>query len=406
MDVDPRAWLFSHRVLLFLLLCLPAQALGWRLWLKLAGRPGFRRLIHLLFIIFNIGWLHFLGVILSGRSVGSAWVWLDRPSLVWQLLHLLFVLPAALAAGIVGLFLLVMRHRRRSRPTAPPDFGADRRNFLKTAAAGGLSGLTGLVGYGVFRQGRPPGLRRQIVPIRGLPTPLNGFVVAHITDIHLGLWFSQAELRRALSLAAGAEPHLVVITGDLVDRDPEFARLYYEPLKALAGVPHGVWGVLGNHDHYTGPQRIAGLLDGHGLTMLVDRRVNLPNLPLTLVGLDDQGHRRTWLGEAEALDFHAVGGPPARPGDLNILLNHRPEGFLQARRAGFQLYLAGHTHGGQYQLPWDSQTNLASVFFKYSSGLYGQEDGWLNVSRGLAAVGAPFRLWAWPEIDILTLKKI
>jgi predicted MPP superfamily phosphohydrolase len=140
--------------------------------------------------------------------------------------------------------------------------------------------------------------------------------------------------------------------------------------------------------------------------MLVDQRVNLPNLPLTLVGLDDQGRRRLWLGEAAALDFRAVKGPPARPGALNILLNHRPEGFLQALEAGFQLYLAGHTHGGQYQVPWDSQANLASVFFKYSSGLYGQADGWLNVSRGLAAVGAPFRLWAWPEIDILTLKKV
>lgn len=140
----------------------------------------------------------------------------------------------------------------------------------------------------------------------------------------MGLWFSQAEFRHALSLAAAALPHLVVITGDLVDRDPEFARLYYEPLRALANVPHGVWGVLGNHDHYTEPKRIAKFLDGHGLTMLVDRRVNLPNLPLTLVGLDDQGHRRSWL----------------------------------------------------------------------------------NVSRGLAAVGAPFRLWAWPEIDILTLKKV
>jgi predicted MPP superfamily phosphohydrolase len=318
----------------------------------------------------------------------------------------LFVLPAALATVVLGLFLFFIRHRRRIRPAVPPDFGTDRRTFLKTAATGGLLGLTSLVGYGVFRQGRPPELKRQIVPIRDLPTPLNGFVIAHITDIHLGLWFSQAELRRALNLAADAEPHLVVITGDLVDRDPEFARLYYEPLRSLAGVPHGVWGILGNHDHHTGPERIAGLLDGHGLTMLVDRRVNLSNLPLTLVGLDDQGHRRTWLGEAAELDFQAVGGPPARPGDLNILLNHRPEGFLQARRAGFQLYLAGHTHGGQYQLPWDSQANLASIFFKYSSGLYGQEDGWLNVSRGLAAVGAPFRLWAWPEIDILILKKI
>ncbi|MDR2934339.1 MAG: metallophosphoesterase [Candidatus Adiutrix sp.] len=407
MDLDPipiTRLLLSHRALLIILLCLSGQALSWRLWLKLAGRPGLRRLISLLFICFNLGWLHFLVVIYSGRPLGPGWAWLDRPSLAWQLLHLLFILPAALVSAVFGLVRFFSRHFS-GRPARTPDLGTGRRDFLKTAAAGGLLGLTGLVCYGVFRQGRPPGLRRQTVPIRGLPTPLDGFVIAQVTDIHLGLWFSLTELRRAISLTAAAEPHLVVITGDLVDRDPEFARLYYEPLRSLAGVPHGVWGVLGNHDHYTGPERIAELLDGHGLNMLVDRRVNLPGLPLTLTGLDDQGHRRSWLGEAEALDFSAVSGPPARPGDLNILLNHRPEGFLQALGAGFKLYLAGHTHGGQYQAPWDSQANLAAVFFKYSSGLYGQEDGWLNVCRGLAAVGS-LRLWAWPEIDILTLKKV
>ena len=406
MDMDLRAWLLNHRILVFLLLSLVSQMLSWRLLLRQTNQPGLRRLIHLVFIVFNLGWLHFLGVIHSGQPVGSAWVWLDRPSLVWQAVHLLVILPAAaLASSGLVLFRFFTR-RGRSRPDSDQNFKAGRRNFLKSATGAGLLGLTGLTGYGVFRQGRPPGLRRRVVSIRGLPAPLDGFVIAHMTDIHLGLWFSQAELGRALELAAAAEPHLAVFTGDLVDRNPEFARLYHEPLRALAKVPHGVWGVMGNHDHYTGPKRIAGLLNGHGLTMLVDQRVNLPDLPLTLVGLDDQGHRRLWLGEAEALDFNSVTGPSARPGDLKILLNHRPEGFRQAAQAGFQLYLAGHTHGGQYQLPWDSQINLASVFFKYSSGLYGQEGGWLNVSRGLAAVGTPFRLWAWPEIDILTLKKV
>ncbi|MDR2724946.1 MAG: metallophosphoesterase [Candidatus Adiutrix sp.] len=407
MDMVIRAWLLNHRVLVFLLLSLVSQFLSWRLWLRQTDQPGLRLLIHLIFIIFNLGWLHLLGVVHYGQPVGQAWAWLDRPSLAWQMFHLLVLLPAAaLASAGLGLFHFFAR-RRKGQPRRPAmNLEAGRRDFLKTAAGASLIGLTGLVGYGVGRQGRPPGLRRLVVHIRDLPAPLDGLVIAHISDIHLGLWFSQAELGRALDLAAAAKPHLAVFTGDLVDRDPEFARLYHEPLKALARVPHGVWAVLGNHDHYTGPERIAGLLDGHGLTMLVDRRVNLPGLPLTLVGLDDQGGRWTWLGEAEALDFKVVTGPPARPGDLKLLLNHRPEGFPQAARAGFQLYLAGHTHGGQYQLPWDSQSNLASVFFKYSSGLYGQEGGWLNVNRGLAAVGAPFRLWAWPEIDILTLKKI
>ncbi|MDR3037954.1 MAG: metallophosphoesterase, partial [Candidatus Adiutrix sp.] len=411
-----REFLFEYRVPLLLLTgllltgLLLAQIIGWRLWLRRVNRPAARRLVHLIFLAFNLGWAHLLVSLYSGAPIDAALSWVGRPIVAWQTVHLLAIVPAtALAWILLGLAGLPGRLRRK-KPAAGPNFGPGRRNFLKTAGTAGLLGLTGLAGYGVFRQGRPPRLTRQVVPLPGLPDRLDGFVIAHITDLHLGLWANQRELRQATLLAAAARPHLVVLTGDLVDRNPEFARLYYEPLLDLAGTPGGVWGVLGNHDHYTGPERIAELLDGRGLTMLVNRRVNLPGLPLSLTGLDDQGTHQSWLGsdpraDRDVLDFRLVSGPPARPGDLAILLNHRPEGFAQAAGAGYKLYLAGHTHGGQYQVPGHSQANLAAAFYKYTSGLYHEHGAWLNVSRGLASVGMPFRLWAWPEINILTLKK-
>jgi predicted MPP superfamily phosphohydrolase len=157
---------------------------------------------------------------------------------------------------------------------------------------------------------------------------------------------------------------------------------------------------------------VTKLLDGRGLTMLVDRRVRVKGLPLTVVGLDDQGSNRFWMGsrkisneDPDSLDFSAVSGPEPLEGDFLTLLNHRPEGYRQANAAGFRLYLAGHTHGGQCQIPGDSQLNLAANFYKYSSGLYHDWPAWLNVSRGLASVGLPFRLFAWPEIDLLELKR-
>ena len=404
----------DYRAVLFLTVCLAGQILAWRLWLRQAGsRPGLRRLIHGAFIIFNIGWAFTVFTLYHGRNLTDTFLtWVVRPSVSWQTVHLLVIVPAAALGSLVLSGLRRLFRGRAAEGEGPADPG--RRDFLvKAGAVGGLAVL-GVSGYGVYRQGRSPALVRQTVLSPGLPSDLDGFVIAQITDVHLGLWASQAELDQALALLAAEKPDLAVFTGDLVDRDPEYARLYYEPLRHLADTPHGVWGILGNHDHYTGPEKITRLLDGNGLSMLVDRRVNLPNAPVTLIGLDDRGIHHNWMGadspsledkeDPDVLDFKKVSGPPPRSGDFTILLNHRPEGFRQAAAHGCGLYLAGHTHGGQYQLPGHDQLNLAGAFYKYTTGLYHEHGAHLYVSRGLAAVGIPFRLWAWPEVNLITLR--
>jgi predicted MPP superfamily phosphohydrolase len=127
------------------------------------------------------------------------------------------------------------------------------------------------------------------------------------------------------------------------------------------------------------------------------------------VGLDDPmtGWSLAPQGDPDPdrLDFSRVQGPPPRKGDFSILLNHRPEGYRQASLAGFNLYLAGHTHGGQLQLPGVPGLNAAALFYKYTTGLYHEHPAYLNVSRGLGSVGLPFRLFAWRELDVLTLRR-
>ena len=54
-------------------------------------------------------------------------------------------------------------------------------------------------------------------------------------------------------------------------------------------------------------------------------------------------------------------------------------------------------------MPFFKDLNLAAVFYRYSSGLYHEHPCWLNVSKGLGSVGLPFRVVAWPEIDVITL---
>jgi predicted MPP superfamily phosphohydrolase len=402
---------------------------------------------------------------------GAFWPWLGRPAITWQLVSFMLLFPAVAIALVYSLARLIGwiagRGRLKAKEASPEGSrpasggraslaaktsarpidsdgndasegaasgsgivwlekvkapnklealaekaGLTRRDFLRKAAAGGLLTAAAVSGYGLLRQSLPPHLVRKTLPFPNLPQQLAGFKICQISDVHLGMWLTQGEMANAFERAAEEKPDLVVLTGDLVDTRPSNAKLYYEPLGVFDGVPHGVYAILGNHDHYTGASEVALYL-GRRLHMLVQKRVLLPDAPMTIVGLDDPGSRGSFLGarwkrqntdkDPDVLSFSGVQGPPFRAGDFNLLLNHRPEGYRQASREGFDLYLAGHTHGGQYQVPFFKDLNLAAIFYKYSSGLYHEHPTWLNVSRGLGSVGLPFRVVAWPEIDLITL---
>lgn len=418
--------LYDYRAVLFIIICLAGQILGWRLWRRWVSDKGGRQAINIVFAVFNLAWFFVIGTIYFGSGFSAQHLyearnytdltlsWVGRPAISWQLAYVLVILPLGVSGSVLCGLVRRIKKKITSNNIAPDE---SRRDFIKTVGVTGCLTILGTTGYSVIRQGRPPQVSRRAIVVPGLPPALDGFTIAHITDIHLGLWASQKELERALAVVAAEKPHLAAFTGDLVDRRADFARLYFEPLKLLSSLPYGVWGVLGNHDHYTGaPERVADLLRDSGrMVILMDQQANIPDLPLSIIGLDDQGVHHSWMGsrnpgfgdkeDPDTLDFGKVVGPPPHPGDFVILLNHRPEGFKQAMNHGCHLYLAGHTHGGQYQIPYHDQLNLAAAFYKYSSGLYHEHGGWLNVSRGIAAVGLPFRLWAWPEISLIKLVK-
>ncbi|MDR2142165.1 MAG: metallophosphoesterase [Deltaproteobacteria bacterium] len=418
------------RVITFLVLLFLAQIVGWRVWRRRFNHPVYRLSVTIVFILFNIGWLVTLYEWRNKSDFGGNFLaWVARPAIAWQTLHALIILPVLALASVLARLGLFLREKlskapqpqapetkqdSETQPPAPlPSLLAppDRRQFLKTAANVGFFSLIGLCSYAVFRQYRSPEIKRLTLEVANLPKSLEGFTIAQLSDIHIGLWSTEKELDSAMLAARVEKPDLVVLTGDLVDRDPDMAALYGPPLQRhLSDVPYGVWGILGNHDHFTDPARIARILRLVGVKMLIDQRHNFPDLPLSLVGLDDR--RRNFIAarnphsDPDLLVLDPLTGPPVRAEDFKILLNHRPEGVNQAMRAGFNLYLAGHTHGGQYSWPGsDHQLNLATFFYKYTAGLYPLESGWLNVSCGLAAVGVPFRLITWPEISLITLKR-
>ena len=94
------------------------------------------------------------------------------------------------------------------------------------------------------------------------------------------------------------------------------------------------------------------------------------------------------------------------PGETNLLLSHNPDVFPVAARQGYNLMLAGHTHGGQVSVEiLDQAINPARFFTSYVYGLYRQGAAAAYVTRGIGTIGIPARIGAPPEISLLRLRK-
>jgi predicted MPP superfamily phosphohydrolase len=119
---------------------------------------------------------------------------------------------------------------------------------------------------------------------------------------------------------------------------------------------------------------------------------------LTIAGVTDE--QAASIVPEQALDIgKAAAGAPT--GSVKILLSHRPTHYEEAAAAGFQLQLAGHTHGGQF-FPWSLVVAMA---FRFEKGLDRYKDLWVYVSRGTGYWGPPIRFGVPPELTLLRLKK-
>ena len=269
----------------------------------------------------------------------------------------------------------------------------------------GFATVAGLLFYGYTFGRRQLAVSHLEVPVRGLPSTLDGLRLVHLSDLHIGAHLDLAELGEHVERVNALAPDLICVTGDLVDRPETCAEAF--PTLAGLSARHGVFVTLGNHDFYAGADTVTAAL--RRLTpfrVLRDERVEVAigGAVLTLLGIDDLG--RDWARgvlEHPALPPLAAGVTAGRP---FIVLSHRPDCFPQAARLGAALMLSGHTHGGQLALPWPGRRtrNLAEFISAFDRGLYRDGDATLYVNRGLGFTGQKIRLFTPREIACLTLR--
>ncbi|MBO5992879.1 MAG: metallophosphoesterase, partial [Acidaminococcaceae bacterium] len=172
---------------------------------------------------------------------------------------------------------------------------------------------------------------------KNLPRPVK---IVLVTDLHLGAVFGRQYAEELTERINRQNADLVLVGGDLADNSLNYLlrEKSYEPLKNIRS-RYGVYAVLGNHDHFDGRiQTELDLFTSVGFHMLVDEAVDLP-CNIHLVGLEDYRNSpgKSVLEKLAGTD----------PGKANLLLEHQPRRFLEAEKAGYDLYMAGHTHGGQ-----------------------------------------------------------
>jgi predicted MPP superfamily phosphohydrolase len=243
------------------------------------------------------------------------------------------------------------------------------------------------------------------IHIPRLPPSLRGFRIAQLSDIHIGPFMPEEEIRRYVAITNELKPDLIVLTGDYVIFDAATAPAVVRALSGLRA-PHGVYGCLGNHDSWARCEdELTTLFAQTGVRILRHEAalIEVPGGALNLIGVDFQTRRRFGSSPVVPQFLEGVDGL-MRAEQVNILLSHNPDTFDRAAELGIDFSLAGHTHGGQAALEFISPEIAPSrLVTPYVAGRFEKEGGQLYVNRGIGTIGVPIRIGAPPEISVFEL---
>jgi len=238
-------------------------------------------------------------------------------------------------------------------------------------------------------------VERHAVRLPRLPRILDGLRIVQLTDLHHSPFTGSGQLEHAIETANSLQPDIIALTGDYISHEREYAA----PCAELVGrlrAKHGVYAVLGNHDHWTDAPLVADLFRAEGIRVLINEglRFELNDASFWLAGVDD-----TMVG-LEDLPL-ALAGSSAD--EMKLLLAHNPTILRRAARAKVDLVLSGHTHGGQ--VAWRSERSASGKpRRRILRGLGRRGDTQIYVSRGLGTVVLPIRYGSPPEVTLLELR--
>ncbi|MCK5901555.1 MAG: metallophosphoesterase [Cocleimonas sp.] len=235
------------------------------------------------------------------------------------------------------------------------------------------------------------------IPLRSLPSALEGFSIVQLTDMHLRPFTQIDHIQRAVKLSNALNPDIIVLTGDYVWHDAEDI-LELVPTLANLRAKYGVFAILGNHEYKTNAPLIRRTFERYNIPVYTNfgAHIDVGDASVYLAGIDDG-----WLGRPnidKTLENYRQDQTPI------ILMAHEPDMIdWYADREEISLQVSGHTHGGQVRTAKGKPLVRPYLGKKYVQGLYRVNQSWVYTSRGIGTTGIPLRHNCVPEVTHLTL---
>ena len=246
------------------------------------------------------------------------------------------------------------------------------------------------------------------VTIEDLPKSFDGYRIVQVSDLHNNVY--GAGQSYLLSKIREARPDIIVITGDLIDRNTKNVDNAMQFINGAVEIAP-VFYVTGNHEASVGKQykELALRMNEAGVTFLDNEAVSVISEEdvITLAGVRDPAF--DWSKPDAKIVDDEIKKALAEVSNtqVTILLSHRPELIKTYSENNIDLVLTGHAHGGQVRLPFIGPIYSPSqgLFPKYTSGIYEEGGTKMYVSRGIGNGIAPLRFNDGPELAVIVLTK-
>lgn len=239
-----------------------------------------------------------------------------------------------------------------------------------------------------------------------LPGDFEGYKIVHLSDLHNKVFGNNQNY--LIGKIDKLNPNIIVFTGDLVDSKKGRIKDSIDFLSRLAE-KYPVYFVSGNQEWWSGNgESILRTLEENKINVLRNeiKEIKLRTKSIYIAGVDDPemdfGENDQYIGFERRLK--GLNNQDYKD-EFSILLSHRPENFEFYASEGFDLSFAGHSHGGQFRIPFiGGLVSPNQGFFpKYTSGLYEQQGSFMVVSRGLGNSIIPQRIFNRPQIILVSL---
>lgn len=231
-----------------------------------------------------------------------------------------------------------------------------------------------------------------------LPPELDGTRVVFLADVHAGPFFGRGRMSDLVDRVNDLEPDVLILGGDYVGGRFGGAGTFY-PAAADFEARLGKFAVLGNHDIWEGAEEARQGLAEAGFTLLENdsARVTIGDASLALAGVSDL---ETGDPDPEAA------ARTIDPATFSILVSHNPDVFadrLGGTEGTWDLALAGHTHAGQITFFGRPAHVPSEHGTRYIAGWRTESGTPILVTNGVGTVTVPLRLFAEPEVHVITL---